>query len=178
MVLCDDDRLAERCRSLRNLCFKPERRFVHDELGWNFRMTNLQAALGVAQLERLAEHIARKRQIGQLYDSLLQGVEGIQTPLPRTAFAQNIYWVYGIVLRRETNAQEMMRRLAAVGVGTRPFFFPMHQQPVFRKMGLFEGQSHPVAENIAEMGFYLPSGLGITDEQIHQVVERFKSVLA
>lgn len=171
MVLTDDPALAERCRSLRNLCFQ-KKRFVHDELGWNFRMSNLQAALGVAQLERLDEFIARKRRMGALYYEALRGVSWLELPLPRTDYAENIYWVYGLVLKDEVafDAEEAMRRLAAAGVGTRPFFWPMHEQPVFRKQGLFVSESCPVAERLARRGFYIPGGLALTDAQIESVV--------
>jgi perosamine synthetase len=179
MVVTDDDQLAERCRSLRNLCFQPQRRFVHEELGWNFRMTNLQAALGVAQLERLDEFVARKRHMGRRYTELLADIPGLELPLERTDYAENIYWVYGIVLKDEVlfDAAEAMQRLSERKIGTRPFFWPMHEQPVFHKMGLFKGESHPVAERMARRGFYIPSGLALTDEQIERVADAVKEVL-
>ena len=168
MIVTDDAQLAERCRSLRNLCFKPEQRFVHDELGWNLRMTNLQAALGLAQLERLDEFLARKRAMGRLYGRLLAQVKGLQLPLERTEYAESIFWVYGLVLEPSVraDAREMMARLATRGVGTRPFFWPMHEQPVLRRLGLFADEHHPVAETLARRGFYVPSGLALTEEQI------------
>lgn len=164
MIVTDDAALAERCRSLRNLCFEPKRRFVHEELGWNFRMTNLQAAVGLAQLERFEAHVQRKREIGRTYDELLANASGLQRPLPRTAQAENIYWVYGLVVSDERlgDADAAMRALAAAGVGTRPFFWPMHEQPVFRRRGWFRDQRFPVAERLARHGFYLPSGLGLS----------------
>jgi perosamine synthetase len=173
MLLTDNEQLAERCCSLRNLCFQPQKRFVHQELGSNLRMSNLQAALGVAQLERLDEFVARKRHIGQRYTELLSDIPGLQLPLPRTDYADNIYWVYGLVLKDEVpfDAEEAMRRLAQYKIGTRPFFWPMHEQPVFRKMGLFDGVSYPVAEKIARRGFYIPSGMALTDEQICRVAQ-------
>ena len=179
MILTDSEQLAERCQSLRNLCFQPEKRFVHDELGWNFRMSNLQAAVGVAQLERLDEFVQIKRRMGARYTDLLEGTRGIQLPLERTDFANNIYWVYGLVLDNDVpfDAGEAMARLAKLGIGTRPFFWPMHEQPVFRKMGLFSAERHPVAERIARRGFYLPSGLALTNEQIDQVAEAVKGVM-
>ncbi|GAK55288.1 glutamine--scyllo-inositol transaminase [Candidatus Vecturithrix granuli] len=179
MLVTDDAALAERCQSLRNLCFLPEQRFVHEELGWNFRMTNLQAALGVAQLKRLDELIVRKRQMGQYYSELLADVTEIQLPLPYTAYSDNIYWVYGIVLKQHVSfdAKEAMRRLAQKNIGTRPFFWPMHEQPVFQKMGLCEGISCPNAEYIARRGFYLPSGLALTKHQMEQVVLTLKEIL-
>lgn len=179
MILTDDDRLAERCRSLRNLCFQPQQRFWHEELGWNFRMTNMQAAVGVAQLERLDEFVARKRRMGRRYTELLAGAPGVQLPPPATNYAENIYWVYGIVLDETVpfDAHEAMRRLGEQKIGTRPFFWPMHEQPVFRKMGLFENISCPVAERLARRGFYLPSGMALTDEQIERVAATFKKIL-
>ena len=164
MILTDDDGLAETCRSLRNLCFKPDGpRFVHEELGWNYRMTNLQAALGLAQMESLDGHIRRKRDIGNIYQTGLADIPGICLPLARTDYAENIYWVFGMVLDDQIpfTAEEAARRLAALGIGTRPFFWPMHEQPVFRRMGFFSGERYPVAEKLARRGLYLPSGLGL-----------------
>ncbi len=180
MVLTDDDALAERCRSLRNLCFQPERRFLHEELGWNLRMSNLQAAVGVAQLEQLDHFLKLKRGMGKLYDRLLRKVEGLQLPLGSTAFSENIYWVYGLVLKDEIpfDARLAMKKLGELGIGTRPFFCPMHLQPVFRKMGLFENDRHPVSEGLWERGFYLPSGLGLTAADIEEVAEKAKQALS
>lgn len=167
MVLADDEVLAERCRSLRNLCFKPERRFVHDELSSNYRMGNLQAALGLAQVERLDTFIERKRAIGRRYQELLSDLPRLQLPVARTDFAESIYWVFGVVLDDAVpfNAVEAQRRLAERGIGTRPFFWPMHEQPVLREMGFFAGTKCPHAERIARRGFYVPSGLALTEEQ-------------
>lgn len=179
MILTDDEHLAERCRSLRNLYFQPHQRFVHEELGWNFRMTNLQAAIGVAQLERLDEFVARKRHMGQLYTKLLSNIPQLQLPLPKTDYATNIYWVYGIVLNDEVpfDAKEAMHRLGQSKIGTRPFFWCMHEQPVFRRMGLFEGVSCPIAEKLARRGFYIPSGMALTDKQIEQVAQVLREVI-
>ena len=174
MVLTDDSVVAERCRALRNLCFQPGKRFVHEELGWNFRMSNLQAAVGVAQLERLDEFVLRKRRIGAAYQERLRDIPGLQLPVARTAYAENIYWVFGVVLDEDVpfDAAEGMKRLAERGIGTRPFFWPMHEQPVLRRMGLFAGETYPNAERLARRGFYLPSGLPLTDPQIEEVAAR------
>ena len=180
MIVTDDPKLADRCRSLRNLCFQPPRRFVHEELGWNLRMTNLQAALGVAQLERLDTFVERKRRMGRLYTELLADVPGLQLPVPARPYADNIYWVYAVVLgdRYPFDAIEAMRRLGAKKIGSRPFFYPMHQQPVFLKRGMFADVRCPVAERIAERGFYLPSGLGLTDDEIRTSAACLKEILA
>lgn len=180
IIVANDEALAERCRGLRNLCFMPQKRFVHEELGWNFRMSNLQAALGCAQLERLDTFVARKRNMGRRYDELLADVRDIQRPLTSTAWAENIYWVYGLVLDDALpfDAEEAMRRLGAKGIGCRPFFWPMHEQPVFRRMGLFAGESYPVAERMARRGFYLPSGMALTGAQMDRVADMLKEVIA
>ncbi len=178
MILTDDDDLAEQCRELRNLCFKPGKRFVHERMGWNLRMTNLQAALGVAQLERLDKFLHKKRWIGQRYNHLLEDLHAVQLPLAQTDYAENIYWVYGLVLDDsvECDAEEAIRRLTNSGVGCRPFFSPMHQQPVLRKMGLFEGESYPVAERMYQRGLYFPSGLSLTEDQLLRVAVALKQV--
>jgi perosamine synthetase len=180
MVLTDSETLAERCRSSRNLCFGRERRFVHEELGWNMRISNLQAALGVAQLERLDESMARKRHMGERYTQLLKDIPGLELPLPLTDYAKNIYWVYGVVLKDEVpfDAQEAMRRLKEKNVGTRPFFWPMHHQPVFKRLGYFSEVSCPVAEHIARRGFYIPSGMALTEEQIVSVADAMRKVMS
>jgi perosamine synthetase len=179
MLLTDDDYLAERCRSLRNLCFQQKKRFVHEELGYNFRMTNLQAALGLAQLERLPEFVVRKRRMGERYTEQLKGVEGLELMPPATDCADNIYWVYGMVLKDEVSfdAEEAMKRLGRKGIGTRPFFWPMHEQPVFTRMGLFTGEHFPVAERLARRGFYIPSGLALTDAQMEEVAAGVKNLM-
>lgn len=179
MVVTNDDQLAEDCRGLRNLCFQPGKRFVHERLGWNLRMTNLQAALGLAQLERLKEFVQRKRRMGRHYSELLAGLPGVQLPLAMTAYAENIYWVYGLVLgdKLGINVEEVMRRLAEKGIGTRPFFCPMHMQPVLQRKGLFDGERYPVAERLYRQGFYIPSGMALTDEEIERSAAMVKEVL-
>ena len=179
MIVTDDDKLAERSRSLKNLCFVPQKRFIHYELGWNFRMTNLQAALGLSQLERLDEFIIRKRKMGKVYTQLLSEAKGLQLPLSKTDYAENIYWVYGIVLDDNIpfDAEVAMAKLAQRKIGTRPFFYPMHLQPVFLNMGLFKDEHYPVAERIANRGFYIPSGLSLNEEQMQIVAEQVKEIM-
>ncbi|MBE6099335.1 MAG: DegT/DnrJ/EryC1/StrS family aminotransferase [Anaerovibrio sp.] len=179
MVLTNDEALADRCASVRNLFFSPKKRYIHEELGYNFRMTNLQAAIGVAQLEKIDRTVAKKRHIGALYTKLLKDVDGLQLPVAKTDYADNIYWVYGIVLADDLpiDADEFMKRLGAEGIGCRGFFWGMHEQPVFKEMKLFEGESYPVAENLARRGLYIPSGVNLTDDDQEYVVEKMKEIL-
>ena len=144
MVLTNDPAIAEHARSLRNLCFQRERRFYHTELGHNFRLTNLQAAIGLAQIERMPDTILKKRWIGETYTRRLKHITSIQLPVEET-WARQVYWMYGLVLDESTglDAVEFARLLLAEGIETRPFFLGMHEQPVFRDMGLFNGETLP-----------------------------------
>lgn len=179
MVLTDSRKIYEKCLLFRNLCFVAKRRFVHEDLGYNFRMTNLQAALGLAQLERYDEFIKIKRRMGKKYSKLFKNMNCLELPVEKTDYAENIYWVYGIVLKGNVkfDAQEAMRRIAEEKIGTRPYFYPMHMQPVFKKMGLFKGERYPVAERLSTRGFYVPSGLSLTGEQMETVARVIKKVL-
>jgi perosamine synthetase len=180
MVLTDDDRLADRLRLLRNLAFRPDRRFLHDELGFNFRMTNIQAALGVAQLERMDHTVARKRAIAERYRSQLVGMRQLRLPVERP-WARSVYWMNGIVLddRADLSGVELAALLAKSGVETRPFFLGMHRQPALQRRGLVpDAQAFPVSDRLAERGLYLPSGAGLSDAQIDEVSEAVRTCLA
>ncbi len=179
MVVTDDVDLAERCRSLRNLCFRRDARYVHDEISDNYRFTNLQAAIGLAQLERLEEFVARKRRMGKFYTEHLKGTEGIFLPIESTDYADNIYWVFGIMLDDGIQAtnRDIQKLLASEGIGTRTFFWCMHEQPVYRNAGMFLGEKYKNAERLARQGFYIPSGLSLTDEQMAEVVEKVQKVI-
>ena len=123
--------------------------------------------------------ISRKRHRGERYNRYLADVPGLQLPIRKTEYAENCYWVYGVVLGDlvELDAQEMMRILREKKIDSRPFFWPLHQQPVFNRKGAFLDEHHPVSENIARRGLYLPSGTTITDDQIEYVAETVKSIL-
>lgn len=179
MVVTDDENLAQRCQMLRNLCFRKDVRYVHDEISDNYRFTNLQAAVGLAQLERLDEFIQKKRDMGKYYTEKLQGVKGIQLPIEKTSYADNIYWVYGILLKEEIKVdnRQIQKLLASEGIGTRTFFWCMHEQPVYQNMGLDMGKEYLNAEYMARKGFYIPSGLALTKEQMDKVVEGIINVM-
>ena len=177
MIVTNEFDLSEKCKSLRNLCFKAGDRFVHDELGWNYRMTNLQAALGLAQLERLEESIEKKREIGNYYHQELKDFSLIQLPLKKLDYARNIFWVFAIVLSPKLgNAKNFMEKMRLKNIGTRPFFYPIHKQPVFKKFGYFKNDMHPNSEFIYKQGLYLPSGLNLKFEEIDIVVKVIKEL--
>lgn len=179
MVVTDDEEIAERCRMLRNLCFRKDARYIHDEISDNYRFTNLQAAVGLAQLERLEEFIKRKREMGRHYTECLKDVNGLILPMQQTEYAENIYWVYGIVLDKSirTDNRMVQKLLAEEGIGTRTFFWCIHEQPVYQKQGLFADESYPNAEYLARKGFYIPSGLALTREQMDKVIDKVLRVI-
>jgi perosamine synthetase len=179
MVLTNDPAIADHARSLRNLCFQRDRRFYHTELGHNFRLTNLQAAIGLAQIERMPETISKKRWMGESYTGRLKHISGIQLPLEEP-WARQVYWMYGLVLDESTGltAAEFARLLLTEGIETRPFFLGMHEQPVYTNRGFFKGEKYPVAERIAQQGLYLPSGLTLTEAQLDQVCQAVEKILA
>jgi len=172
MVVTDDAALAECVRSYRNLGFRADRRFYHTEYGRNERMTSLQAAIGLAQVEDIDARVQRKRAIGHRYGALLSDVDGLQLPV-EMPYAKNVYWMYGVVIDEALgfDAAELARRLLARGIATRPFFLGMHEQPVLLEQGLFAGERYPVAERIARQGLYLPSGLTLADAQIERIAD-------
>jgi len=179
MVITSNAAFAERARNLRNLCFLPEQRFLHTAAGHNFRMTNLQAAIGVAQLERIEAILEKKKAIGKAYCERLKDISSLQLPVEEP-WAKSIYWMFGIVLHEDTgmNASQMAQRLRDKGIDTRPFFLGMHEQPVFQQMGLFGNERYPVAERLARRGLYLPSGLTLTESQIDEVAEAVRDILS
>jgi perosamine synthetase len=178
MILTDRSDLAERLKSLRNLCFQPGRRFYHEEMGHNFRLTNLQAALGVAQIKRMDQIVKKKRAIASFYTERLKDISGIQLPVEEE-WARSVFWMYGIVLSESIsmNAEQFASALRNKGIETRPFFLGMHEQPVFHKHGLFLNEHYPVAERLARQGLYLPSGLALTDDQLQEVSDAVCEVL-
>jgi perosamine synthetase len=178
MVLTNNDGCAEKLKSFRNLCFGKAKRFYHSELGNNFRLTNIQAAIGAAQLERMDELVAKKRAIAAEYSRLLKSVSGIYLPVEKK-WAKNVYWMYGILLDGKTglDAQNFAEKLKKLGIETRPFFLGMHEQPVFKDMGLFKGESYPVTERISRQGLYLPSGLALKKKDIAEVCNAVKKAL-
>lgn len=179
MVVTDDEYLAERCRLVRNLCFRQDRRYVHDEISDNYRFTNLQAAVGLAQLERLNEFVEKKREMGRYYTENLSDIKGLKLPIAHTEYADNIYWVYGIVLEKDVQSsnQEIQKLLAQEGIGSRTFFWCMHEQPVYVNRGFFINEQYPTGEYLARKGFYIPSGLALSKEQMKIVVSKVSKIM-
>lgn len=178
MILTDNDSLAEKARSRRNLCFQPGRRFYHEDLGFNFRITNLQAALAIAQMQRMEEILQRKRRMAEQYALNLKDIPWLQLP-PQQDWARSVYWMYGVVLSDDAgmDAAKFADKLKAAGVETRPFFLGMHEQPALHRLGLFQNSKYPVTERLSRKGLYLPSGLALTSEQLLEVCEKVRAIL-
>ena len=180
VVLTDNENYYDKIISYRNLFFNNERRFKHYELGYNARMTNIQAALGLAQLENLEKHIIKKRMIGNEYQKHLIDISGIKLPIKSYDYAENIYWIFGVLLSDNMIQyfDDIINKLKQNGVGTRPFFWPLHLQPVLKKYKIkIDKNICPNSLYLAERGFYLPSGLGMEIKDIEEISNIFKTIL-
>lgn len=180
MVLTSDNHLAEHLRLVRNLSFRKDVRFVHNELGWNMRLSGLQAALGNSQLRRLPDSIVKRRRFASIYREALRDIPGIRFAPAQTAYALNDYWVVGIVLDPQIfgAAKEISSQLERGGVQTRPFFFPLSRQPVIQGTYSREVGSFPVSENLGQQGLYLPNGLGMDDRDVFSAAEEVRRILS
>jgi perosamine synthetase len=175
MVITNSEATRAKIKALSNLAYSDVSRYWHGEIGFNYRMSNILAALGCSQLERIEESISKKRWIAQRYSSLLRGINSIRLPVEKD-WARNVYWMYGIVLEDSfgMTRDELREYLAQRGVETRSFFYPMHLQPAFNKKGMFKGEKYPVSKFLSDRGLYLPSGLTITDDQLVYIADCVK----
>ena len=181
MVLTNDEKISTEIKNIRNLYFDCERKYIHEEIGSNFRMTNIQAALGLAQLEKLEKTIKKKKEIGKIYTKGFEDFEAIQIPLSKSNDSENVYWVFGVVLKnKDDDVDSVMRKLKKMSIGTRHFFYPIHKQPCLIKRGLFNNCTDDEYINsvtICERGFYLPSGVGLREEEQIYIIDSLKQIL-
>lgn len=178
MVVTNREDLIEKIKQKKNLCHAPGKRFWHEEIGYNYRMTNLQAALGLGHLEEIDTFIAKKLEMVKKYDEGLKDIAALKLPT-QEKYARSVYWMYNIELTKDApfDRETFCAKLKANGVDTRTYFYPMHEQPVLSKY-VQSGTSYPVSKHLSEVGLYLPSGLAITDEQIDHVIKTVKEVLS
>lgn len=179
-IFTNNRKLDKKIRELRNLSFGKKNRFNHTDLSWNYRFTNIQAALGLSQLKRIKSIIKRKKEIGNIYYNNFKNNKNILIQPNKLKYASNIYWVFGIILRNKFHNRklEVQKKLLKKSIETRPFFWPMHKQNIFKKMGLFKNESYPIAENLSKNGFYLPSGVGLKNDQIDYIVKIVNKILS
>lgn len=172
MCLTNDERLAERMRILRDHGMNPGKRYWYDFIGFNYRMTNLQAAVGVAQVKKLDEFAERKRAIARTYSSLLKDIDGVVLP-PEMAWAKSVYWMYSVLIAPTLiSRDELIERMGGNGVETRPLFYPIHKMPPYQS-----GAAFPVAESLSKRGISLPSAVGLLPQDISLVANAVKEII-
>ena len=169
IILTSDKELLEKVNYYKNLCFTKDK-FIHNDLGWNYRMSNLQAAVARAHMENISKTIKRKQELGNIYQDLLKDIP-VQLPLKSTKYANNHYWVFGIVINKEVDltAKHAIQKLREKNIETRPFFYPLHKQPIFKKLNITDNISRPISEMLYNKGFYIPMGMNLTLEQMKYV---------
>lgn len=177
MMTTNDPELATKARSMKTFSFSPEKRFTHIGMGYRYTMTNLQAAVGLAQLEILDSSIKAKHKMAAFYAKHLQKIPGIVVPTEKKD-CQSVFWMYAILVKEKefgmSRDQLMKELLENFGIQTRSFFFP--PQVAFAEMHVFDGLTFPVADRIGEEGLYLPSGLGNTQAEFQQVVDAIAQI--
>jgi perosamine synthetase len=174
MILTNSEALNNKCLELRNLSFG-KKRFIHHSQGWNYRITNLQAAVGLAQLKKLSKIIKIKRKIGTLYNKKLKECSFLKIPLTKTKYANNIYWVYSIILNKKINKDDFKKYLLKNNIEVRDFFYPMHLQPVFKRMYFYKKKDLTNSEYLSKHGIYLPSGPNILEKDITYITKIIKN---
>ena len=181
MIVTNDKKLSQKCKSLRNLSFSKSYfdRYNHDDIGWNYRMTNLQAALGCGQLKNIKTIIKRKREIGNLYYRYLKHNKKLLLQENSNSYSNNIYWVFGILLKKnlKISRNTIMKKLLGYNIDTRPFFLSMNKQKIFKQKKFFKNIKMPNSEYLSDNGFYVPSGLGISNKEIKYVCFTLNKIL-
>jgi perosamine synthetase len=177
IVITNDKKIADKARLLKDLAFLPKKRFLHLDIGFNYRMTNIQAAIGVAQLKNINKFIKARRSNAKFYNRFLKGIKGLTLPKEKE-WAKNVYWMYGILVGNKfgMSRNQLMSALSRKGIETRLFFIPIHKQPVFQKMNYFLKECYPISEELARSGLYLPSGSGLKEREIRYIAKSIKEL--
>ncbi|MCU1349559.1 MAG: putative aminotransferase [Acidobacteria bacterium] len=175
MITTNDERIAALARQLRGHAFSPVRHFWHEHLGFNYRMTNLQAAVGLAQTERLETLVETRRRNARRYAGALADVPGLTLPAERPDVT-NVFWMYALLVEDEfgCSRNDLRRALAARGIETRSMFIPIHVQPIYRQA--FRGERYPVAEELCRKGLYLPSGPGLRAADVDYIAAAIAAI--
>ena len=178
MISLNNLNLYKKCKSLRNLCFGEKNRFNHHDIGWNYRMTNIQASLGLSQMNNINKIIKKKMDIGARYFSNLNKNDDLKILPPSKTYSKNIYWVVGILIKnKKIKASVLSKKLLKYGIGKRPFFWPMHEQDVFKKMKLFKNLKFPNSTYLSRYGLYLPSYYKLKNKQIDYISSVINDIL-
>jgi len=179
MILTNEKNFIERIRKLRNLSFGEVNRFNHTDISWNYRYTNMQASLGLNQIKRINKIIKKKKYIGNFYFNSLKDEKKIIIQPNKLDYAENIYWVFGILLKKNSLKYKnfIQKELLKKKIETRPFFWPMHKQIIFKKLKIFGNEKYTNAEYLSNNGFYLPSGLNLKLNELKYIVKNVKKII-
>lgn len=176
MLLTNSTKIFKKASLLKDLAHVPGKRFFHGEVGYNFRMTNLQAALGVAQLGEIKKYLKKKRWMAKQYTDGLKKIEFLELPTEES-YAKNVFWMYAPLIKRNAKItrDDFCNQLKIMGVDSRTYFAPLHKQTVLKKFN-YKNEDYPVSSDLSDRGFYLPSGLAITKQQVNKVISAVKSI--
>lgn len=179
MIFTNNLKLYNKFKLLKNLNFGKVDRFNHSEISWNYRLTNMQASLGLSQFKRMKKIIKKKRFIGNFYFNKFKNNNKILVQANNLSYAKNIYWIYGIIIKNKDKKfrKNFQKKLLNKKIETRPFFHPMHKQDIFIKKGYFKNENYPCSEFLSSNGFYIPSGLNLTTKQLSYIAETINKLL-
>ena len=180
MIFTNNKNYFEKFKSFKNLSFGKKDRFNHSDISWNYRITNMQAALGLSQASRLKSIIKKKKEIGKFYYRKFKDNKNLIIQPIKFDYAENIFWVYGILIKKGSKKyrQNIQKKLLKKGIDTRPFFWPMHKQDVFKKMHLFKNEKYPISEFLSNNGFYIPTGINLSYKKLNFIAYSINQLTA
>ena len=177
MVLTSNKKFADRARGYKNLFFGKTDRFKHKDLGSNYRLTNIQAAIGYSQTKRINSIVEKKRKIGFWYLHYLKDIEKLELP-KEMSWAKTVFWMYAVVLKSSAiDAKKIIKAMANRNIQCRPLFYNLNKQPFLSKFNIKDNRKYPVTDKLAKYGFYLPSSLKLTKKDVAYIVNQLKEVL-
>ena len=179
MITTNSKLFEKKARSLRNLSFGVKNRFNHTDVAWNYRLTNIQASLGLSQLQRVNTIVKKRHRVGKLYYEKLKSNKNIFMPSPKNKFSKNIYWVIAILILNKNlkiDNIKAAKKLRKFGIETRPFFWPMHKQKVLKNYDFYNSDKYKNSDYISKYGFYLPSSLNLTVSEIGYVCKKVNQI--
>ena len=178
MIITNDEKIYKKAQSLKDLAFGKENRFEHEEIGFNYRMTNIKAAIGVGQMKKINIFLEKKIENAQLYNSLLKNIPGIKIPFTKD-YVKNSYWMYTIRVDPSfgISKNEMRKKLLEEGIDTRDYFFPLNEQPIFRKLGISSNEEFPISKKLSNEGIYLPFGMDLKKEEIKYICYTIEKIM-
>ena len=180
MLFTNNSKLNEKFNLLKNLNFGKKERFNHTDISWNYRLTNMQATLGLSQFKRIKQIVKKKREIGNFYFNKFKNNKNIIIQPNKLKYAKNIYWIFGIILKSKNKKfrENFQKKLLLKKIETRPFFVPMHKQDIFIKKGYFKNESYPISEFLSSNGFYIPTGLNLSKKELNYIANTIINLIS